>query len=141
MGEATAVQKSRLDAERQALKARVAGFRRKMAEDKEQLGDEVQRLVGRESPMAEHPRATVAASAAAGFIASMAPLRVPKPHIAPPAPVKKAASKGAGVGLDAVKVEATMVLKDFVDGVFNRSNGQSSHSPASNGRYEGSAAG
>lgn len=132
MGEATAVQKSRLDAERQALKARVAGFRRKVAEDKEQLGDEAQRLTGPESPIAEHPKASMATAAAAGFIASMIPAKVPKPDLAPPAAVKKVASKGANVGFDAMKVEAGVVLRDFVDGMFDRPKDQ---------KFEGSAAG
>jgi ElaB/YqjD/DUF883 family membrane-anchored ribosome-binding protein len=66
VADSTAVQKSKLDADRQALRARVANFRRQISEDREALADETRKIVGPESPLAEHPKATVATSAAIG---------------------------------------------------------------------------
>jgi hypothetical protein len=119
VAETTAVQKSKLDAERQALRAQVANFRRQVAADGESLMDEARRFSGPESPLAEHPKATVAASAAVGFVAARAPAHVPKPHVPGPTPVKKVAGKGASAGLDVLKVEAGVAIRDLVDGMFD----------------------
>jgi hypothetical protein len=90
-----------------------------VATDGEALVDEVRRFNSPESPLGQHPKATVATSAAVGFVAALAPAKVPKPHMPSPAPVKKVASKGASAGLDVLKVEAGIVIRDLVNGVFD----------------------
>ena len=125
MAKTAALQRAELDAHRQALRARVADARRKVAHDRSEVASEARRLAGSESPMAEHPKTTVAASAAAGFVAAR--VHVPRPHV-PTAPLGKVASKGAGVGANVLKVEAGVVLKDFVDGLFRR--GEEGSAPA-----------
>jgi hypothetical protein len=88
-------------------------------EDREALAREASQLAGRESQMAEHTGKLVAASAAAGFVAGLAP----KPHVPHPelsSPVKKVAGKGASVGSGFLTAELTTVAKDFLDGLFGR---------------------
>ena len=119
MAEPTAVQKAKLDADRQALRARVANFRNQLAADGEALADEARHLNSPESALGEHPRATVATSAAIGFAAALAPSKVPRPHLGTPAPVAKVAGKGASAGLELLKVEAGVVIRDLVDGMFD----------------------
>ncbi len=115
MAEATTVQKSRLDAERQALRARVRRFREQISRDREALGEEASRLVGAESPMARHPKTLVGVSAGVGLALGLAPTKVPVPDVpAPPA----LAGKAATAGFDALKVEAGVVLRDILDGAF-----------------------
>lgn len=120
MAEATAIQKSELDAERQALRARVSRLRRQIDHDREALKDEANRLVGSESPAAQHPKTLVAASAGVGLALGLAPTRVPKPSVPTPPGAGKVANKAKDVGLDALKVEAGMVLQDFVAGLFGK---------------------
>ena len=117
MAETTAFQKSRLDAERQALRARVRRFRERIEHDREAIGDEASRLVGSESPMAQHPKTLVGVSAGIGVALGLAPTKVPKPDIPAPAGL---AGKATNAGLDALKVEAGVVLKDFLDGAFGK---------------------
>lgn len=132
MADSTAVQKSKLDAERRALKARVSDFRGQIASDGEALLDEARRINSPESALGSHPKATVATSAAIGFVAGLAPAKVPKPHLSTPAPVSKVAGKGASAGLGALKVEAGIVVRDLIDGMFKggkeNASGQGSRS-------------
>lgn len=119
MGDATILQKAELDARRQALKARVSRFRSQLSEDRDAVVEESRQLAGRESEMAEHTGKIVAASAAVGFVAGLAP----KPHIPRPemsSPVKKVAGKGATAGGGLLAAELSTVAKDFVDGLFDR---------------------
>ena len=117
MGEATALRKQQLDADRQAVKARVVRTRRRLAEDGDALKDEVGRLVGAESPMADHPRAVVAGSAAVGFV--LGKTGAAAPSVDPGPGVRSAAKKGAGAVTDLLKVEAVRVAKDFLSGAFD----------------------
>jgi hypothetical protein len=119
VAETTAVQKSRLDAERKALKFQVSNFRQQLAADGEALVDEARRLNSPESALGEHPKATVATSAAIGFVAARTPAHIPKPHLPGTEPVKKVAGKGASAGFDVLKVEAGLVIRDLVDGMFD----------------------
>ena len=123
MGEATILQQAELDARRQALKARVLRFRTQVSEDRDALLDESRQLAGRESEMAEHTGTIMAASAAVGFVAGLAPKPgVPRPHVS--GPVKKVAGKGASVGGGVLAAELTTVAKDFFDGLFDRQTGE-----------------
>lgn len=129
MAEATAIQKSELDAERQALRARVSRFRRQIEQDRDALKDEANRLVGSESPAAQHPKTLVAAGAGVGLALGLAPTKVPKPHVPKPPGAGMAANKAKDIGLDALKVEAGMVLQDFVAGIFGKKDDSPSVSP------------
>lgn len=117
MAEATALQKSQLDAERQALRARVRRFRDQIDRDREALSDEASRLAGPRSPMAQHPKALVGVSAGVGLALGLAPSKVPTPDLPSPPGL---AGKATSAGFDALKVEAGVVLKDFLDGAFGK---------------------
>ncbi len=119
MAETAALRRARLDAERQALRARVSELRRRLDEDRAALGEERERLVGPESWVANHPATVVASSAALGFAAGLAP--APKPTAAPVSAARKVTSKGASLGLNALKIEAGVIVRDVVDGMFGRS--------------------
>lgn len=121
MGDSTALQKAKLDADRQQVKARVSRLRTRLADDRDTLVEEGKELVRPASRLAaEHPVGLVGASAAAGFVAGLVPAPdLPKPDMAVPSPVKKVAGKGASVGADVLKVEAAVVMKDFVNGLFD----------------------
>lgn len=117
MAEATVLQKSQLDAERQALRVRVRRFRERIEHDREALSDEASRLVGSESPMAQHPKTLVGVSAGVGLALGLAPAKVPVPDIPAPAGL---AGKATSAAADALKVEAGIVLKDVLDGMFGK---------------------
>ena len=117
MAEATTLQKSRLDAERQALRARVRRLREQIERDREAIGDEASRLVGSESPVAQHPKALVGVSAGVGLALGLAPAKVPTPDLPSPPGL---AGKATSAGFDALKVEAGVVLRDFLDGAFGK---------------------
>lgn len=128
MADTTTLQRAELDARRQALKARVSRFRTQLSEDREAVTEEARQLAGSESKLAEHPVALVATSAAVGFAAGV----VKRPHIPTPdagSPVKKVASKGAGAGANLLRVEAGVILKDFVDGLFDHEEGSGEAGP------------
>lgn len=119
MADSAAIQRARLDAQRLAFRRRVAEFRNHVDADRGRLEHDARYLLGDESPMAEHPRVTVAASFGAGFVAAMLPAHLPHPEL-PLGPAKAIASKGAGAGVDVLKVEAGVVLRDFIDAAFSR---------------------
>lgn len=122
MGDTTALQKAELDARRQALRARVSRFRDRLSEDRDALADEAKQLTGPDSKLSEHTGALVAGSAAVGFLAGVAPRpRMPTPDVG--SPVKKVAGKGASTGASFFMAEAGVVAKDFLDGLFDRRNG------------------
>lgn len=124
MAEATTFQKSELDAERQALRARVRRLREQVGRDREAIGEEASRMVGSESPMARHPKTLVGVSAGIGVALGLAPVKMPSvPDISVPA---GAAGKATSIGLDTLKVEAGMVLKDVLDGMFGKPSADAS---------------
>lgn len=118
MAEAAPLRRARLDAERQALRARVVAFRRRLDEDRTALVDERERMIGPDSWLGNHPLATAAGSAAVGFAAGLAP--TPRPDHIPVSAARKAYAKGASFGLNALKVEAGVIGRDIVSGMFGR---------------------
>jgi hypothetical protein len=122
VAETTALRRRELDAERQAVKARVTKMRRRLADDRDSVRDEASRLVGPDSPMSEHPRLLVTGSAAAGFMLGKAGPGLPHPPTFPVKAIKgaagKASGKAAGAVTDGLKVQAGVILKDFLSGVF-----------------------
>ncbi len=124
MAEAASLRWTRLDADRQRLRARVVDFRRRLDDDRQTLAEERERLVGPESWPANHPIATVAGAAAAGFIAGIAP--APRVDKVPVKAATTATSRGAALGLSAVKVEAGVIARDVVRAIFRGRDGDSS---------------
>lgn len=123
MAEPAPLRRARVDAQRQALRARVVEFRRRLEDDGEELGKERERLIGPDSWVGNHPITTVAGLAVAGFVAGLAP--APSP-VAPATAAKKVAGKGASVGLNALRVEAGVILKDIVQGMVGGGGGDDS---------------
>ena len=122
MVETTALRKQQLDGERQAVRARVVRMRRRLAEDRKELKGEAARLVGSESPLAEHPRAILVGGVAAGFLlGKTAPSLPPPAH--PATAFKHAADRGTHAVTGVAKVQAGLIVKDFLAGAFGRSRG------------------
>ena len=117
MAGTTTLRKQRLDAERQALKARVAQLRRRLEADRNQVQEEASRLVGRDSPLAEHPRELLAGSAAVGFLVGKTSPPVPHPNLSPVVAAREVTGKGTETIVNALKVEAGLVIRDFVSGL------------------------
>lgn len=117
MAEPAPLRRARLDAERQALRARVIEFRRRIEDDTAGLERERERMLGEDSWVGQHPMTTVTGFAVAGFVAGLAP--APSPPVGLPASAaRKAASKGASMGANALRVEAGVILGDVIKGVF-----------------------
>ena len=112
MAETTAVRKQELDAERQAVKARVARLRRRLDDDSKAVKDEAARLTGKDSPLSEHPGVLVAGSAALGFLVGV---KSPGPPVSARA-AAGAASKATGTATEALKFEAGLLIRDFISG-------------------------
>ena len=73
----------------------------------------------------------MAGSAAVGFALGVAPMHIPHPDLAPPKAVTGAAGKAATAGIEALKLEAGMVVRDFVAGVLGSdSNGDGASGPS-----------
>lgn len=123
MAEATVLRRTQLDAEREAIKARIAQFRNRLTEDRSAVAEEARRLVGPQSSLAEHPGVLMAGSAAVGFGLGLAPAKLPHPDLAPPAVLSDAAAKAAKGVLAGLKLELAVVARDFVAGVVGASEG------------------
>jgi hypothetical protein len=73
--------------------------------------------MGSESPLAEHPAALLAGSAALGFALSKAPVPNPLPA------AKAAGGRATHTALDGLKAEAAIVAGDFISALFHGSQG------------------
>lgn len=117
MAETTVLRRTELDAERQALKARIVRFRRHVSTAKDDLQSASTSM---ETTLGEHPRALVGGSAAVGFVIGLLPNSLPHPDLEPVGVLKGAVAGLATTGVDGLTSEIGMVARDFLAGVVGK---------------------